>query len=324
MLILHIGTHKTGTTSLQATLARAGDALLAHGIRYVEAGREGRLSHNPLAWAIRGRRNTDISLWQDVREELADSRATHVLSSEGFWFEDPAVIRAQLPDATEARVVVYLRRQDQYLQSLYKQTVSSGRKVDFDTWMGEMGYRGDYLTVLRKWAAAFGRDAIVVRPYERNGRTIDVIEDFLDVLGVDPHVLEGRKVRASNPSPRREVLHFLRAFNQLGLKVDHDKLFYSIIKRQKSYIRSADLLSHAQCIALMERYAADNAAVAEEFCRNSAGPLFPALAEKSKPEIWSLDDPEFFGLTVDVIRAIVNLLEGQEIVRKKRDNAPPP
>jgi len=326
LLILHIGTHKTGTSALQAFLKSNADGLQAQGVRYVEAGRPGRLAHHMLAWAIRGRRNTDLSIWDGVRAELRDNPASiNVLSTEGFWFEDPARIKEVLDYDGEVKIVAYLRRQDQFLQSLYKQAVSSGRKTDFDAWLAEVPHRGDYLSVLDKWAEAFGIGAITVRPYERGGRTIDAVEDFLSVFGIDPHAMPQIKLsHAHNPSPRRELLHFLRAFNQLNLKIDYEKFFFSVIRRNKAYVRSIDLLTYEQRRVLLDNYEEENRALAKRYLREDI-PLFSALKPSELPQIWTQDDPEYFQLTVDVLDAVVKCVQGEvEIERKKRQKSKAP
>ncbi len=313
MLIIHIGTHKTGTTSLQSVLARGAEALLPHGIRYLQRGRGDGFAHHKLAWALRGRRNTDMSVWDRLRAELAASKSpTNLLSSEAFWLEDPAEVKRQLGDTQDVRIVLYVRRQDKYLQSLYKQTVASGRKPDFAAWLAEMHVRGDYLSVVRNWAAQFGADAVTVLPYERDGRPIDLVADFSRFLGVDLAALVGQKnVGTQNPSPRRELLHFIRALNQLDLDVNHDKFFYSVIKRNKSYIRSTDLLTYEQRVELMRGYADGNRILSDEF--HAGVPLFPEMVPTEPPALWTLDDAEFFALTVDVLDAVVKLVAAGEI-----------
>ena len=320
MLVLHIGTHKTGTSSLQAFLKSNFDLLQQRGVRYVEAGRPERLAHHMLAWSIRGRRNVKLSIWDDVRTEIAaHPDATNVLSTEGFWFEEPAGVKKALAYDGPIKIVAYLRRQDQFLQSLHKQSVSSGRKVDFDTWLADVPHRGDYLTVLDKWAEVFGKDAIVVRPYERDGKTIDAVEDFLGLVGVDLKTLQGAvRQHSHNPSPRRELYHFLRAFNQLNLKIDYEKFFFSVIRRKKAYVRSIDLLSYEQRRALLDRYAESNRMVAERYWHGD-GPLFSDLMPSEPPAMWTLDDPEFFQLTVDMLDAVVKTVVGEVELEKKRN-----
>lgn len=157
MLILHIGTHKTGTSALQSLLSRGANDILSSGIRYIQAGRRDRNAHHRLAWAVRGERDVPLSVWDDVRRELDESdNPINILSSEAFWFTGASGVKAQLAGRKDVRLVIYLRRQDKYLQSLYKQSVAGGRKTDFSTWLGEMHVRGDYLSVVRQWADQFG------------------------------------------------------------------------------------------------------------------------------------------------------------------------
>ncbi|HTT98940.1 MAG TPA: hypothetical protein VMF58_12885 [Rhizomicrobium sp.] len=326
MLVLHIGTHKTGTSALQAFLAANAEALQQHGVRYIEAGRPKRLAHHMLAWSIRGRRNTNISIWDGVRGEIARTPdTTHVLSSEGFWFEDPVRVKELLGYDGPVKIVAYLRRQDQFLQSLYKQTVADGRKKDFDTWLADVPHRGDYATVMNAWAVVFGADAIVARPYQRNGENIDTIADFLSLLNIDKAIVpDVRPGTTYNPSPRRELLHFLRAFNQLNLKIDYEKFFHSVMGRDKAYKRSIDLLTYEQRRAVLDRYEQCNREITERYWKEEI-PLFPDLQDKELPTIWSQDDPEYFQLTVHFLEAVVKLISGEvEIAQKRRQDAKAP
>src|SRR5204862_1632178 len=68
-LLLHVGTHKTGTTSLQVTLADLSADLAARGILYPETGRVGAGHHN-IAWGLVGDRRFDRGV--GYLDELAD------------------------------------------------------------------------------------------------------------------------------------------------------------------------------------------------------------------------------------------------------------
>src|SRR6202012_2460586 len=105
------------------------------GVHYLRRGRAGGKAHHELSWGIRERHGADVSAWEAVRAELAaNAAATQVISSEAFWFTDPAGVKAQLGGVQDLRIVMYLRRQDKYLQSLYKQTVAGGRRISFKQW----------------------------------------------------------------------------------------------------------------------------------------------------------------------------------------------
>src|ERR1700749_394192 len=96
LLFVHIGTHKTGTSALQTAMRMAEVELLANGARYIRAGREGANAHHNLPWSIRGKKGVPLSVWENVRAELAASdSAINILSSEGFWFADAREIRKE-------------------------------------------------------------------------------------------------------------------------------------------------------------------------------------------------------------------------------------
>lgn len=320
MLTLHIGTHKTGTSALQTFLSRRREALAERGVHYIEAGLGSTKAHHELAWAVRGKHNTPLGVWDGVRDEIASSELPNqVISSEAFWFADPALVKEALGPVKELRVVAYLRRQDKYLQSLYKQTVTGGRRTDFESWREGRTSRGDYLAVVRGWANAFGREAIEIRPYDRAGRTVDVVEDFAAIIGIDDPEFLAKKNRAMhNPSPRRELLELLRALNQLDLEFNHDAFFYPLMKRNPAYARSADLLDAAECTALIAQFAESNRVLEEEFYDGALGPLFPPYKASEPPVIWQPGSPEYFEMTVHFIDAVVRLGRGEMPIKKAR------
>jgi hypothetical protein len=300
LLIIHIGTQKTGTSALQSYLAWNAEMLLWQGIRYLEAGRP-RTSHSMLAQSLQ--KASDLSVWSGVRRELAksDSRI-NLISAEGFWFADPAAVKAQLGDIGDVRVIVYLRRQDQYLQSLWKQAVCGGRKTDFAQWRDKLPYRGDYFCNVERWSEQFGEESIVVRPYVRNG-TVDTIGDFCRIIGASD--LPPPTHTGVNPSPRRELLHFIRAFNCLDAEVEIQQLFRAMVFKNESYARSCDILSDEECVALMDSFAEGNRRLIQKYYRDDTTPLFPAMTRTEPRPVWNLDSEEFFKLTTDVLEVVV-------------------
>ena len=305
MLVIHIGTHKTGTSSLQSFLSARADALDLRGVHYLRSGRAAGKAHHELAWGVREHRGTDLSAWNEVRAELAaNSSLTSVISSEAFWFTEPAGVKAQLGDLKDIRIVMYLRRQDKYLQSLYKQTVAGGRKLSFREWREKFQYRGDYLSVVQKWTAAFGKEAVTIRPYERAGKTIDVVADFVGLLDLDETgALQRKKIGRNNPSPRRELMEMIRAFNQLEVNIDRNKFFYEVVARNEAYVRSNDLLTFEESVALLREFEVGNRELIEESYHDPE-PLFPALTRTEQPTIWSVDSDEYFALLVDMMDTV--------------------
>jgi hypothetical protein len=219
----------------------------------------------------------------------------------------------------DVRIVMYLRRQDKYLPSLYKQAVTSGRKQDFKSWCEQFQFRGDYLSVVRQWAAAFGSEALVVRPYEREGKTIDVIADFLSLLGIEmDEEIAKRSGKLRNPSPRVELLNLIRALNHVGVDFNRDKFFWSLVRRDKAYVRSADLLTYEDSVTLMENFAQSNRILSEEFYSDADAPLFPPMKRGPPPAIWDPQDKEYFDMSVDFVEVLIRAVANGDIKLKAR------
>jgi hypothetical protein len=314
VLVIHIGTPKTGTKAVQEYLRVNADALLDQGIRYIRAGRErGRgTSHNDLARLIRD--EADDPVWGRLQDELARSTSRiNVISAEGLWLRDPAMLKHHLPDVGDVQIVVYLRRQDRYLQSLYMQTVASGRAHSFAEWRENVPDRGKYLDCVDDWAEAFGDDAIVIRPYERNG-VVDTVADFARLIGAEGLANVGNGQR--NPSARWELLQFMRALNALDLEVDEHRLFKSLLDRNAAYSRSCDLFTYEESAALLATYAEDNRILIESYYQDETAPLFPELVPFTGPVRWKPDSEEYHKFLVDILDVVIELTEDGSIARE--------
>ena len=167
-LLLHIGTEKTGTTTIQRFCRQQSSALSRAGILYPRTlGKPGHklLTGISLPYAARKDICPAIDVAQaahGLAEEIRRARpATVLLSCEQLSARCDAehieVLKHFLsPLNAEVRVVVYLRRQDDFLMSSYSTSVK-GRRGD------RLGTRSairntkryNYLELLDRWSAAF-------------------------------------------------------------------------------------------------------------------------------------------------------------------------
>ena len=125
-LLLHIGTHKAGSSTIQHLLWHNRERLQKKGFLYPPTS-NGQVAHHDLAWAIRsstgGRtpRQVDRAVLSKLKKRLQRGDChTAIISSEEFEFattpDQLRMIKRQLP-ADPFQIVVYLRRQDRYLLS---------------------------------------------------------------------------------------------------------------------------------------------------------------------------------------------------------------
>jgi hypothetical protein len=213
MLILHIGSPKTGTTALQSFMSKNEDALRAQGINYMKAGRAGP-AHNQISMAtIRG--DADAMRKSLAEEYLSQPDMIHFASSETLFRFAMARKLGNVFDPIfkgQTRVIAYLRRQDSYVESLYKQHMKKGR-LEFtkDDFVKEQTPKAGYNAILSHYARHFGGDdCITVRPYHRKVlKNNNIIEDFCDLINVpDMSKMESIQLDA-NPSFSVEMSELL-------------------------------------------------------------------------------------------------------------------
>ena len=199
---LHIGTHKTGTTSLQATLSAHRLFLARRGFHYPTAGVPAGLAgqHN-LAWELSQdtRFQAASGTVADLLDEIANKPYDVIVSSEDFECavcRNPAGV-AEFVQTLGDRgfqviLVLYLRNQVEYVRSLFLEVVKQGYTESFQTFLNA-GLEGGVIH-WKQWAFPLDYDvfldrlrgihsgSIVVRSYNSMG--CSVIDDFFAILSL--------------------------------------------------------------------------------------------------------------------------------------------
>lgn len=188
-IILHIGSPKTGTTSLQAFCTRNRDILAKLNLLYPKTGCVN-VAHHELAWAVNplGPKINAQPLYDQLASEIENSDCTRILvSSEVFFVASDIVKLRQLLANYKVKVYAYLRRQDQWYQAMYSQYIKENRyrltdsPSDSDV-MEIILKHLDYSSLLDLWAENF--DSVAARPYEGGVVGENIISDFFSMVGV--------------------------------------------------------------------------------------------------------------------------------------------
>jgi hypothetical protein len=195
--ILHIGTEKTGTSSLQACFYQNRDLLARQGIELLQsAGRDNArklacfaMSDHLIDEYLKSNKISSIdqkisfnkTLAKAVSKELSrlsPCTKTLLISSEHFHsrciqIEDLIRLRALLsPFVKSFKVIVYLRNQLDLARSLFSTALKSGYVLDgvddyiVETCQASKAYY-NYSALLERWSEVFGVEALMVRPYHR-------------------------------------------------------------------------------------------------------------------------------------------------------------
>jgi len=229
-LYLHVGTHKTGTTSIQAFLAMNAAALASVGVYVARTGRPARrcgslnIGNHNVAWDLSALPNfrPDEGTFEELIAELAACDApTAVVSSEDLeWLHDKPETLARVLEAVrsagfELRIVAYLRAQPEYIQALYTENAKAGYPLNFAAVLAGMLERGawvttnppvstslDYAAFLDGFASVVGRERLIVRAYRPGGKPSDLLGEFLQIAGAGGLPFEALlQPAALNPTP---------------------------------------------------------------------------------------------------------------------------
>ena len=212
-IMLHIGAHKTGTTSLQAALFAASKDLEEQGVINLVA--EGDETANPAARAVQRLPSSgsagapvDYSVWTTlVGQAKAHPQHLVSISAEAFAVSEPLVIKTIVNDLgiDRLQVVITLRPLGKILPSQWQQDLH-GAWVNqkFEEWLREtlrdvrpmkqMGplqvphqfwIRHRHDALLQRWIDAVGSDRItlVVGDDQRKSSLLDNFEDLLSLRG---------------------------------------------------------------------------------------------------------------------------------------------
>ncbi len=225
--IVHIGSEKTGTTSVQHFFAKNRDALLARGYWYPRSLAHGTSSvHLKLNEIGRGtgdvERSDVAAAFADERKKAAGAGAnTAVISSEFLHssIRKPAAVarvhKFLAPFFERIRIVYYARRQDHLLASMHSTSIRGGYTTSrsaLTVYPAKGHHYFDHMKVCGLWSTEFGSQNLVCRIYERdklvNG---DIIDDFCTVVGLPVDEARGRV--ASNESLSFETASILLLLN---------------------------------------------------------------------------------------------------------------
>ncbi|MEM6593707.1 MAG: hypothetical protein AAF672_02885 [Pseudomonadota bacterium] len=185
---LHIGSPKTGTTSLQNFLSDNQERLRDEaGVNFMQAGRS-HIAHNQLASSAR--MGETSKLFKTITQEIESMPdMVHVLSSELLFNPHTARKFTQVvPEALTAgrtKVICYIRRQDSYLEALYKQFLKNNRiPPDRQAFLADAHRQVRYFDVIHGFGRVFGPENIILRPFSPDHLTGgDIVRDFAQQLG---------------------------------------------------------------------------------------------------------------------------------------------
>ncbi len=303
-LILHVGQSKTGTSTIQDFLAHNRRRLARQaGLLYPQAGRQGAAHHRIAALFLPAgnagwiRREDAEALRASLEEEVEQQGpGAVVISSEALFNARSIEDVRDFFSGFSVEILVILRRQDRWLDSLYQHQLKVGETdLDPQPWLAARVSTLDYAARVGRWADVFGDSHVRVGVFEPANLRDGLMAYFFRQAGLPvPVGLEeppARNERLSRdalaylrrvprqsmtPAERQSLRRALEAWSQANPDPASWRYFFSPAER-------ADILARCEVA---------NAAVARRFLPESGGVLFRDTAIEAGFEPYPGLEPE--------------------------------
>lgn len=277
-LIIHTGTHKTGTTSIQAFLKFHQEELsVSDNIHYLEF-------NIPKKYEIPFANSYDVEIFHEIKSYLnknIQKGKTNIISHEGFsgnpmeFYENYKIPPKILFDATidyKPTVIVFFRRQDLFIQSCFLQYRSRGHRFQFSDFYDRGKLENlNWLKMANYYSDLFGRDQVRISLYDPTlflDKTL--IHLFGEIIGSDL-MADSNSEFAQNVALSKESLEVFDKISRLLTPAEKGILKFELQANFSRGIGSHYDLLEADEVAYIETYFSEsNKKLAESYCKEQS------------------------------------------------------
>lgn len=317
MLYIHIGTCKTGTTSIQKTIKNNRELLDGMGFCDVSKSVKRIIFHENQQQHILQNEKSNLkkclSKFQNIIVSNESFAGDPMLKTE-TWIEWNRELKS-LISGYEYKIIIYLRPQADLIESLYTQFIHEGGSFDFEEYYNEINMEWlNYEKLVAHVSSIWGKEAIIVRRYQRealvNG---DSISDFFTLLNIDLSKINTSDYigRRGNAGYNRRALEFAKICNP-HLTQENKILLRNLLQNASTKGKFEDFgyLSREQLRKIHDDFEESNALLARQYL--SEGPLFhyeEGTAEQVEQE-YEFDLNELSILTANMFVTLSKSLSG--------------
>lgn len=359
-LFVHIGTPKTATTSIQYFCQENNAVLGENNFYYPDFSslykgiNPFRNGHFLCARQLNAEGKPDILEEKKVFRSCMDhiiymfSKFDNILiSDEGLWYASHfqkrdfwgALKKEAKQNEFAIKIIVYLRRQDKFVSSMWNQKIKKGStRFSTMTWeefinADKPAFFLDYYEGLEKISSYFGKENITVRRFEtKHLKNSSIYEDFLDTLGLS---LNSRYVISSSERNLRltgNANEIKRILNGVPVSAPTDYTFFRHLLADLSDANpdesKLEMFSPEEAENFVRQYSESNQMVMEHYLHQS-GNLFSTNFGKADKWTWdnhnmNEDLIRFLGLSLSSLReenrklrARLTQLEAQQTEQNK-------
>ena len=210
-IYLHIGPHKTASTYLQQHIFNQ-----LEGLEYYGPTADITKKLHPKNYNISDENAGPVNV--DELNSLAINNKV-LISSENWFgehnlgyqnrFSNCDIIKKLIP---AAKIIIIIRKQDDWLKSLYKQNIQKGSYFSFEDFVAKFGFDDNPFDVIDNYINNFGKENIHIIPYEKLLADSDkFMSDMASVLGYSNRLVSVNHF--SNKSVNDNLLGINRSIN---------------------------------------------------------------------------------------------------------------
>lgn len=288
-LILHIGTEKTGTTTIQHFCHQNRELLEEQGFYYPKIGfcdfahfslvapfhpidNGGRR----LEFAPEGTYRVEEE-WNPIKELFhSHENITVLISAEHFSsrLKSAGIERLKetinwLGDDVDVEILMFVRRQDEFFSSWYSTHIKAGGRFTLNEAFDINFYQNwfyDYFYIAEQWAKIFGKDSIKIRVFENAQMPNGLMDEFSRAVGF---VITDRfctEIEDHNIAWPAKLISLARMINEIHLNTPIPNR-YDKLNKLVDYFEDdgLSLISEMQTDALLSRYAESNRNLAKHY-----------------------------------------------------------
>jgi len=326
-LVIHIGTEKTGTSSIQESLFKNKSVLAEHGYYFSQCAGERNNLKYPLYCMSEQRgdpyfRNNNINNVDERRlfkadfEELFNREIsslnsnTHtvIISSEHFHSllidesEVKALERLLSKYFDEIKIVCYLREQVETCVSHYSTVIKNGSIPSFSNFMNKCNPSNpyyDYFGLLERWQNVFGHKSLIVSKFSRNTLIdSDIVKDFYTKINVDYINMDMQTHFESNRSLSYAGQCLLKELNAIQ-NLSKVSLNQAVNFVQNIYVGKGENVTASLYNELYDKFKDANRLLSNKYFSNDVD-LFP----RKPPSSTNTDN-----FSVDTLKQLIPLIE---------------
>lgn len=314
-LYLHIGTHKTGSTAIQHYLHQNKDSLKKNRVHHL---------HNtgafkPLMLLDSFDRKVISKARADLLSSIKKSGANHgdsiVISWEGFsgnpllGYSNSSAIAdlvQKITDGLNAHIIIYLRRQDAFIQSLYTQSIHEGGSLEFSDFLNRLPKNSfNWLDFIKPYKNALAPEKLHIRSYDSctSKGPEGLLVDFMSCLGLCYFEASQNRPPTPNRGYSRSALEIARICNVVFTNPEKTML-REVLQRSsaKRLFKDYSLMSPDDRARCAQYFSKTNKQLSAIYFPNNPSCLSISLA----PDQESRQETTMNSIAPDIIRIILD------------------